>query len=36
MLLPICDGVKPFLANLQIWSTTSSDVNLSHYGEKEC
>ena len=28
--LPICDGVKPFFANLYICSFTSSDVNFSH------
>ena len=29
---PICDGVAPFLASLQIWSTTCSGVIFSHEG----
>jgi len=27
--LPILDGVKPFLANLKMWSLTSSDDDFS-------
>lgn len=29
---PICEGVAPFFASLQIWSTTWSGVVLSHAG----
>ena len=29
---PICEGVKPFLANLKICSWTSSEDNFSHVG----
>ena len=29
---PICDGVAPLRASLQIWSTTCSGVVLSHAG----
>lgn len=29
---PICEGVAPFFASLQIWSTTCSGVVLSHAG----
>jgi len=35
-LLPICDGVSPFLASLYICSFTSSDVNLSHCNQNAC
>jgi len=31
-MTPICEGVIPFFANLQICSTTSSVVSLSHVG----
>lgn len=30
--LPILDGVKPFLANLKMWSLTSSDDDFNHVG----
>jgi hypothetical protein len=30
--LPIFDGVKPFLANLKMWSLTSSDDDFNHVG----
>merc|ERR1719453_920029 len=29
---PICDGVRPFLASLQMWSQTSSDFIFNHDG----
>lgn len=35
IFLPICEGVKPFFASLQIWSTTSSDVNFNHYERRK-
>ena len=31
-ITPIWEGVRPFLANLKIWSLTSSLVIFSHWG----
>eukprot|EP00401_Gymnodinium_catenatum_P034301 CAMPEP_0117491980 /NCGR_PEP_ID=MMETSP0784-20121206/18348_1 /TAXON_ID=39447 /ORGANISM="" /LENGTH=75 /DNA_ID=CAMNT_0005286791 /DNA_START=242 /DNA_END=469 /DNA_ORIENTATION=- len=31
---PICDGVRPFFASLQMWSQTSSVFIFSHVGAR--